>query len=121
MRPWQILAARLRDWARLGQLVAGRGAINGRQIVSESWIDECMRWGPRDQQVRHGSAGPSFGYKAHIWHAKPDGSRPYFNGHHGQRVVVDLPTQTVLVHTAVDHQGNWAPEMFAMMEAATRL
>lgn len=114
-------AARLRDWARLGQLVGSKGTINGRQIVSEAWIDECARWGPKDKQVRFGVAGQTFGYKAHMWHAKPDGSRLYFNGHHGQRVVVDMPTQTVLAHTAVDHQGNWAAEMFAIMEAASQL
>ena len=114
-------AATLRDWARLGRLVAQRGQMNGVQVVSEAWIRECTRWTERDQQVRHGVASPYFGYKAHMWHNQPDGSRLYFNGHHGQRVIIDLPTRTVLAHTAVDHQGNWQAELFSMFEAATRL
>ena len=49
-------AATLRDWARLGRLVAQRGQMNGVQVVSEAWIRECTRWTERDQQVRHGVA-----------------------------------------------------------------
>jgi CubicO group peptidase (beta-lactamase class C family) len=33
------LAARPRDWAKLGQLVLSHGAWHGKQIVSSSWID----------------------------------------------------------------------------------
>jgi CubicO group peptidase (beta-lactamase class C family) len=33
------LAARPRDWAKLGQLVLNHGAWQGKQIVSSSWID----------------------------------------------------------------------------------
>ena len=51
--------ARLRDWARLGLLVAARGVgKDGQRVVSEAWIDEVTSWGPNDQQVRcitHGS------------------------------------------------------------------
>jgi hypothetical protein len=112
--------ATLRDWARLGMLVANGGVMDGRQIISQSWLRECTTWSARDSQVRFGVAGSSFGYKAHMWHAKPDGSRPYFNGHHGQRVVVDLPTNTVMAHTAVDHEGNWQQEMFALFDAVTK-
>jgi CubicO group peptidase (beta-lactamase class C family) len=114
-------AARLRDWARLGMLVAGRGELGGRRIVSQRWIDECTQWGPLDRQVRVGVAGPAFGYKAHMWHSKPDGSRLSFVGHHGQRVVIDMPSQTVLVHTAVDHQGDWLTELRTLMDAAVEL
>ena len=114
-------AARLRDWARLGRLVAQRGSSAGHQVVSEAWIHECTHWGDRDHQCRHGVAGPGFGYKAHMWHAKPDGSRLYFNGHHAQRVLIDMPTQTVLVQTAVDHTGAWQKELFELFEAATRI
>lgn len=114
-------AATLRDWARLGTLVANRGLAGNAQVVSEKWVREFTSWGPLDAQVRHGTAGPGFGYKAHMWHTKPDGSRLYFNGHHAQRVVVDMPTRTVLVQTAVDHMGPWQAEMFTMFEAFARL
>lgn len=94
--------ATLRDWGRLGQLIAKRGNVAGRQIVSERWIDEITSWGDGDSQVRYGIAGLGFGYKAHMWHWKGDGSRLAFQGHHSQRVIVDMPTRTVLVQTALD-------------------
>lgn len=115
------LAATLRDWARLGNLVANRGRVGEQQVVSDAWIAECTSWGPLDKQVRHGVAMPGRGYKAHMWHWKADGSRPFFNGHHGQRVFIDMPTKTVLVHTAVDHQGNWQAELNEMLDAASKL
>jgi hypothetical protein len=31
-----------------------------------------------------------------------------------------MPTKTVMVHTAVDHDGNWQEELFAMFDAATK-
>lgn len=112
-------AARLRDWARLGQLVAQRGEMNGRQIVSRAWIDSYSRWDAGDAQVRFGAmAGRSgAGYKSLMWHAKEDGSQPYFNGAAGQRVFIDLPTQTVLVQTGVDGTGDWPRELSAMFQA----
>jgi hypothetical protein len=113
-------AATLRDWARLGNLVANRGQVAGEQVVSDAWITECTTWGPLDKQVRYGVAMPGRGYKAHMWHWKADGSRPFFNGHHGQRVIIDMPTKTVLVHTALEHEGNWQPELHEMIEAASR-
>ena len=45
--------ARLRDWARLGLLVAARGVgKDGQRVVSEAWMDEVTSWGPNDHQVR---------------------------------------------------------------------
>lgn len=114
-------AATLRDWARLGTLVANRGRAGGTQVVSETWVNEFTRWGPLDAQVRHGVAMGWAGYKAHMWHIKPDGSRLSFNGHHAQRVIVDMPTRTVLVQTAVDHLGGWQGELLTLFEACTRI
>jgi CubicO group peptidase (beta-lactamase class C family) len=115
------LAARLRDWARIGLLVADRGLVGGRQIVSEAWIRECTHWTEKDKQGRVGYAMRHAGYKALMWHAKSDGSWLYFNGHHGQRVIIDMASKTVLVQTAVDHEGNWQEELFAMFNAATKV
>lgn len=115
-------AARLRDWARLGRLVAqnGRGP-DGQAIVSEAWIRELSSWGDRDAAVRYGWARPAVGYKALFWHSRADGSRPAMHGHHGQRVIVDLPTRTVLVQTAVDQEGPWALELEALFDTVTRV
>ncbi|MFT6094326.1 MAG: CubicO group peptidase (beta-lactamase class C family) [Pseudohongiellaceae bacterium] len=35
------LYASARDWARLGQLMVNGGAINGREIVTQDWIDRA--------------------------------------------------------------------------------
>jgi CubicO group peptidase (beta-lactamase class C family) len=114
-------AARVRDWARLGQLVAQRGRLNEQQIISRGWIDECLSWGEKDHQVRVGQVssahGLATGYKAFFWHAKADGSRPQMSGFHGQRIMIDMESQTVLVQTAVDHEG-WMAELNPLFEAA---
>jgi CubicO group peptidase (beta-lactamase class C family) len=112
--------ARLRDWARLGQLVAQRGEMQGRQVVSARWIDECASWSDADAQVRYGVAGARFGYKLFFWHGLADGSWIMMVGHNGQRVIVERKTQTVLVQTAVEQEGQWIPELNQVMAAALR-
>jgi CubicO group peptidase (beta-lactamase class C family) len=116
-------AARLRDWARLGQLVAQRGEMNGKQIVSRAWMDSTSRWEAGDAQVRFGAlpGRQGVGYKAFLWHAKADGSQPLFNGADGQRVLIDLPTQTVLVQTGVDSSGDWPRELAALFQAVVAM
>ena len=111
-------AARLRDWARLGQLVAQQGKIQGRQIVSKAWLADCASHGPQDAQVRHGTMRAEMGYKNFFWHPRPGGAWLMMNGHHGQRVLIDRASQTVLVQTALSHEGPWQRELFALFEAA---
>lgn len=115
------LAARLRDWARLGQLVAQNGSMQGRQVVSAAWIDECASWSSRDNQVRHGRAKRDMGYKYFFWHPRSDGKWPMMLGAHGQLVLVDRETQTVLVQTAVEVDGSWQARMFQLFETALKL
>jgi CubicO group peptidase (beta-lactamase class C family) len=111
--------ARLRDWARLGQLVAQRGEMGGRQVVSAKWIDECASWTGADAQARVGVATRTAGYRNFFWHGKPDGSRMSMVGHHGQRVLIDRVSETVLVHTAVDSEGPWQAELADLFQIAT--
>jgi len=119
-------AATLRDWARVGQLVAQRGQMNGKQVVSEDWIRECTSWGEKDQQVRvnYARSGAGYqlrGYKAFFWHLKSDGSQPVLDGFHGQRIYIDLPTKTVMVQTAIDHGMDWRWDSEALFDAASNL
>jgi CubicO group peptidase (beta-lactamase class C family) len=113
-------AARLRDWARLGQMIAQRGSMAERQIVSESWIDACLSWGAQDRHVAYGSARADSGYKNFFWHPRPDGRWPTMNGAHGQRLVIDTLSRTVMVQTAVAGEGAWSRDFFALFERATR-
>ena len=111
-------AARLRDWARLGQLVAQQGEMGGRQIISKAWLSDCASHGPQDAQVRYGTMRADMGYKNFFWHPRPSGTWLMMNGHHGQRVLVDRASQTVLVQTALSHEGPWQRELFALFEGA---
>lgn len=112
--------ARLRDWARLAQMVAQRGNMEGRQIVSARWIDECASWSQADAQVRYGAAGPKIGYKCFFWHGQPDGNWMMMVGHDGQRIIIERKTQTVLVQTGVDQSALWVPELSTIMGEASR-
>ena len=122
--------ARLRDWARVAQLVAQRGCMNGQRVVSEAWIDEITSWSPEDTAglwargkhanstllLEQGVLG--VGYKSFFWHHKADGSQPVFSGHNGQMIIVDMPSETVLVMTGVSEEGAWLIELMAIMQAA---
>lgn len=110
------LAARLADWLRLGQLFVRGGQLNRRQILSARWMQEMCSWRQDEQYLRPGRLRPAAGYKAFVWHNRDDGSQPYLDGHHGQHVFTDIPSGTVLVHTAVDT----TPEMLAQLDAIFR-
>jgi CubicO group peptidase (beta-lactamase class C family)/predicted transcriptional regulator YdeE len=120
-----FFSARLRDWARLGQLVAQNGAMNGNHIISKEWIDQCSSWSEKDQQVRYGKPNPimlmGMGYKTFFWHPREDGSWLMMHGAFGQVVLIDRKTQTVLVQTAVDGGVIWMRELLELFNAATRL
>ena len=44
-----------------------------------------------------------------------------FNGAHGQRVIIDMRTQAVVVQTAVSQESEWLPELQAMLDRAGEL
>lgn len=87
--------ATLRDWARIGLMLAHDGAWNGRQVVPRQWVIDSTTPG-----------GATNTYGNQIWLLSPpprDPNRRLFSliGTHGQRVYVDPRTKTVLVQTAV--------------------
>lgn len=114
-------SATLRDWARLGFLVANDGAAQGRQIVSKSWIDECSRHSDRDQQVRYNVALKGRGYRNFFWHQDAEGRVIRMAGAKGQFVVIDRKTKTVLVRTGVSDENGADEQMMALFDVACRL
>lgn len=93
-------AATLRDWGRLGLLVAQKGAINGNQIVPESYILDCRNTAGSFGYLAPGNIPGKLqraGYK-HFFHL-PNDSKSWlkFQGAGGQTILCDLKTESVLV------------------------
>lgn len=93
------LNATLRDYARLGALLADGGARDGRQIIPAAWIQAAttaaLPFLQPGQQVGY------YGYGYQTW-LLPGGRGAFvLLGVHGQSIYVDPLTKFVLVHTAV--------------------
>ncbi|MDW8468528.1 MAG: serine hydrolase [Burkholderiales bacterium] len=96
------LQATLRDWGRLGLLLAEGGAWNGRQIIPAAWLKAATT--PESPHLRPGTATKFLGYGYQTWIVP--GVRQTFAllGVRGQAVFVDPAAKLVAVHTAVHAQ-----------------
>jgi CubicO group peptidase (beta-lactamase class C family) len=93
-------SAVLRDWARLGLLLAHDGVADGRQIIPRQWLLDATTEpvdGPFPPRYQAGGLG--YGYQ--VW-LLPGGRRQFaFMGVHGQSIYVDPVSRLVMVQTAV--------------------
>ena len=94
------LNATLRDWGRLGLLLANGGAAQGRQIVPAAWVRAMTT--PDAPHLRVGAATKYSGYGYQTWLI--DAQAPYFAllGLRGQAVFVDPVTKVVVVVISAD-------------------
>jgi CubicO group peptidase (beta-lactamase class C family) len=97
--------ATLRDWARVGLLLANNGAMDGRQIVPAEWVRAMTQAHAPHLQV--GAATRNNGYGYQTWLIDREG-RFALLGIRGQAVFVDPRTKLVVVHTAVHNAGDMA-------------
>ena len=104
------VSATLRDWGRLGLLLAEGGARDGVQIIPAEWLRAA---------TAPGSPVPGYGYQ--IWLRGKD--RFALLGLRGQAVYVHPATKTVVVHTAVHSGpgGNRADQEAVFNAAVSRL
>ena len=98
------LNARLRDWARFGQLLLEGGTRDGRQIIPADWIEAATSVRLRDGHLQPRRATPYFGYGYQTW-IFPDNLGFALQGVRGQAVFVHPRLKLVMVQTAV-----WTPE-----------
>jgi CubicO group peptidase (beta-lactamase class C family) len=83
----------LRDWARLGLMLANKGNWSGTSVVPESWLAVAATRQPN-------APSPTYGYQ--FWISPVDPVRFSLRGLRGQWVVVDPRSRTVLVQTSLD-------------------
>jgi CubicO group peptidase (beta-lactamase class C family) len=89
-------SATLRDWARLGLLLADGGTRDGKQVIPADWVKAATS-----------SQAPFSGYGYQTW-VSPLGDSFHLRGRRGQAVWVHPATRTVVVHTSVYRIGGSA-------------
>lgn len=107
--------ASLRDWGRLGLLMANDGKVGDRQIVSPEYLRDATDISRQPAAFAPYKATPYFGYGYQFW-LHPLKERSFaFQGVHGQSVFVQPATGIVMVQTAVYAQasGQQDPEPYA--------
>ena len=92
----------LRDYARLGRLLAHDGAWEGKQIITTQWMLDATTVRSADSYLAPGNAMPTFGYGYLLW-LLPGPRRQFaMVGALGQRVCVDPAAKLVMVQTALE-------------------
>jgi CubicO group peptidase (beta-lactamase class C family) len=97
--------ATLRDYGRLGMLLANDGTLDGRQIIPADWVRAATT--PPAKQFEPGQTGMLYGYGYQTW-IIPSGKERQFmlRGLRGQGVFVDPKSKLVMVHTAASDVGE---------------
>jgi CubicO group peptidase (beta-lactamase class C family) len=92
----------LRDYARLGRLLAHDGAWEGRQLIPAQWMIDATTVRPSDAYLAPGRTKPnSTGYGYLLW-LLPGARRQFaLIGAYGQYILVDPASKLVAVQTAL--------------------
>ena len=91
----------LRDYARLGRLLAHDGAWEGRQLIPRQWLLDATTVRPTEGYLAPRVASPFFGYGYQVWIFPGEQRRFALIGFRGQMILVDPASKLVMVHTAV--------------------
>ncbi len=108
----------LRDWGRLGRLLAHDGAWEGQQLIPKSWVIEATT--PAAPFLKPGAGAGYYGYGYQVWLLPGDRRQFTLIGIHGQMLYVDPASKLVMVHTAVrplPTRNPEAPELGALWRA----
>jgi CubicO group peptidase (beta-lactamase class C family) len=104
----------LRDYARLGRLLAHDGTWEGKQIVPAQWMIDATTVRPLDAYLLPARANKKFGYGYLLW-LFPGVRRQFaLLGYKGQCICIDPISKLVMVQTALeapnasDNHEAWA-------------
>ena len=111
--------ATLRDWGRLGVLMANDGKVGQRQIISADYLREATDIAKQPPAFAPYKATPYFGYGYQFW-LHPLKERSFaFQGVYGQTLFVQPASGIVMEQTAVYDKASGAqdPEPYAERSA----
>ncbi len=99
-------SATLRDWGRLGRLLAEDGKVGERQLVPREYLLQATDAARQPSAFVPGNATPLFGYGYQVW-LLPHKTRTFvLQGIHGQAIYVQPASGVVMVHTAVNEHAS---------------
>jgi CubicO group peptidase (beta-lactamase class C family) len=99
------LNAVLRDYARLGLLLAHDGNWRGGQIIPAAWVQAATTVHPDQPHLSPGTATPNDGYGYQTWILPGERRMFMLRGVNGQRIYVDPRSKLVMVNTSVSKPG----------------
>lgn len=112
-----------RDLLRFGELVRNRGSANGRQVIPESWIDDCSQGGDREAW-RRGESSKEFpdGRYRNKWYQTGNEHQAMLAiGIHSQWIYINPVTEVTIVKLSSQGQPL-RPELDDInLQAFTRL
>jgi CubicO group peptidase (beta-lactamase class C family) len=98
--------ATLRDYARLGVVLANDGARpddpSGKQIIPREFLLDATDWKRTPEQFRPGKATPHWGYGYQFWLYPGEKRRFAMLGVYGQSLFVDPGQRLVIVQTGAN-------------------
>jgi CubicO group peptidase (beta-lactamase class C family) len=93
----------LRDYARLGRLLAHDGAWEGKQLIPASWMVEATTVRASDGHLAPGKlGGGTLGYGYLLWLLPGKRRQFLLRGDYGQNVLIDPSSRLVMVQTALE-------------------
>ena len=108
----------LRDYGRLGMLLANDGAVGGRQVVPKDYLLEATDWRRHPGAFAPRRATPFFGYGYQFWTHPGEKRRFALLGVYGQSIFIDPERKLVMVITAAAKNASVGKESFAAERGA---
>jgi CubicO group peptidase (beta-lactamase class C family) len=108
----------LRDYGRLGILLANDGAVDGKQIIPKDYLLEATDWHRQPDAFGPARATPFFGYGYQFWLFPGEKRRFALLGVYGQSIFVDPELKLVMVITAAAKNASVGKESFARERGA---
>lgn len=103
----------LRDFGRLGILLANDGAAGGKQIVPKEYLLDATDWHRQPDAFTPRKATPYFGYGYQFWLFPGEKRRFALLGVYGQSIFVDPELKLVMVITAAAKNASVGKESLA--------